>query len=74
MSDLNTQEPQTIGELELCLLLGKSTRALSYWRHEKMAPRFHREGKSIRYYMSDVEDFLQNHDKRIKLASDEGRK
>lgn len=69
MSDISP-EPESISETELSIMLGKSTRALAYWRHEGISPKFYREGRTIRYRLADIEDFKINHTSRLKLSTE----
>lgn len=64
------QEPESIGDPELCIKLQKSFRAIAYWRQQDIGPKFYREGRTIRYLMTDVEDFIRSHSPRIKLSTD----
>jgi predicted DNA-binding transcriptional regulator AlpA len=42
-------------------LLGRHPAVLADWRHQKRGPRYIKIGKSIRYRMSDLENWVDRH-------------
>lgn len=46
---------------ELAVRLGKSPAALANWRYLGLGPKFVKVGRSIRYRVADVENWLEAH-------------
>jgi predicted DNA-binding transcriptional regulator AlpA len=42
-------------------LLGRHPAVLADWRHQKRGPRYIKIGKSIRYRLSDIDNWIDRH-------------
>lgn len=53
-------EKKFLNENEVAEVYGMKVRTLQQWRHLKRGPRYVKVGRSVRYAVSDVENFLNN--------------
>ena len=54
-------ERRLVNEREAARLVGFSVAALIKWRREGRGPRYIRVGRSIRYRVSDLVEWIQRH-------------
>tara|TARA_B100001057_G_scaffold52002_1_gene46188 strand:- start:7945 stop:8139 length:195 start_codon:yes stop_codon:yes gene_type:complete len=57
---------QSLTRDECATRLNISVKTLDRWRYLGEGPDFHKMGRSVRYELSDVENYLQS--KKIKLG------
>ena len=53
-------ESDLLSPMELGRKLGKSPAALAQWRYLGVGPKFIKLGRSVRYRINDVEDWLDS--------------
>ena len=54
-----TQRFVPMAEQQVADLLGMSVKTLRAWRLQNRGPRFVRFGRSVRYYLHDIEAYIQ---------------
>lgn len=58
---MNQDELQVIGEKQAARLLSVAVQTLRNWRFLKKPPRYIKIGRSVRYQLSDLQEFMQKH-------------
>ena len=49
----------TVNTQQAAEILGLSPNTLNQWRHIKRGPAFHKFGKSVRYSLQELEDYME---------------
>lgn len=57
----NKKQQRWMRDTEVAELLGMGPWTLRFWRTKGIGPKFFRIGRNIRYRLSDVEVWLENH-------------
>ena len=61
----NNTDIKLLNEREVARILGIARQTVANWRFKGKEPRYHKIGRSVRYSLADIEEFIER--SRIKL-------